>query len=91
MSHIIQQQADFSDLAGMGLDLVKLKNSETNEIIAYIGVFNGEESVNFIKPVSIKDLIAVSGIFGKKKFSKSMGKKDLVKAEVFINKKFNNR
>jgi len=91
MSHIIQQQADFSDLVGMGSDLVKLKNSENNEIIAYIGVFNGEESVNFARPVSIKDLIAVSEIFGKKKFSKSMCKKDLVKAEVFINKKFNNR
>ena len=91
MSHIIQQQADFSDLAGMGSDLVKLKNSENNEVVAYIGVFNGEQSVNFTKPVSIKDLIAVSEIFGKKKFSKSMDKKDLVKAEVFINKKFNNR
>jgi len=91
MSHIVQQQADFSDLAGMGADLIKLKNSETNEVIAYIGVFEGEDSINFTKPVSVKDLIAVSEIFGKKKFSKSMGKKDLAKAEVFINKKFNNR
>ena len=91
MSHIIQQQADVSDLAGMGANLIKLKNSETNEVVAYIGVFNGEDSVSFTKPVSIKDLIAVSDIFGTKKFSKSMDKKDLEKAEIFINKKFNNR
>lgn len=91
MSHIIEQSTTSSDLAGMGKELVKLKNMKTGEVLAFIGEFNGNECVNFTKPIKIDDLIAVAEIIQKKKFNKAISKNNFDKAEGFINKKFNDR
>lgn len=91
MNHIIEQTASISDLAGIGTELIKLKNSKTGEVLAFIGNTNGEECISLPKPIRIDDLICISEIMQKKKFNKALDKKNIDKAEIFINKKFNQR
>lgn len=91
MSHIVEQAATTSDLAGMGKELIRLKNTKTGEVLAFIGQFENKECISFPRPIKFEDVIAVAEILQKKKFNKAMNKNEFDKAEGFMNKKFNQR
>ena len=91
MNKIVEQTASVSEIAGIGMELIKLKNEKSGEVLAYIGQIDKKECVSFTKPISFDDLISVAEIVQKKKFNKAIIKNEFDKAEGFINKKFNHR
>lgn len=91
MSHIVEQVASSSDFAGIGNELIRLKDNKTGEVLAYIGNIGSEECVSFTRPVRLNDLISIIEIMQKKKFNKALSKNEIDKAEGFINKKFNQK
>lgn len=77
-----------NDLSGFGDNVVKLTDSQTSEVLAYIGRLNGEEKVHFSRPVNADQLEAVFELLQKKKFNKHISNERFDKAQEFADRKF---
>jgi hypothetical protein len=56
---VTETPTNCNDLSGFGENVVKLTDSQTSEVLAYIGRLNGEEKVHFSRPVNVNQLEAV--------------------------------
>jgi hypothetical protein len=77
-----------NDISGFGDNVVKLTDKESGEILAYIGLINGEEKIHFTKPITPDQVEAVSELLQKKKFTKHISQERYEKAQDFANRKF---
>ena len=77
-----------NDLSGFGDAVVKLTDKETGEVVAYIGVQQGEERVHIPKPLTPDQLEAVSELVQRKKFTKHISNERYDKAQAFADRKF---
>jgi hypothetical protein len=68
--------------------VVKLTDKETGEVVAYIGVQQGEERVHIPKPLTPDQLEAVSELVQRKKFTKHISNERYDKAQAFADRKF---
>lgn len=62
------------DLSGFGDSVVKLSDPETGEVVAFIGVQQGEQRVHFPKPISVDLVEAVNDLLQRNKFHKHISK-----------------
>jgi hypothetical protein len=73
-------------LAGFGENVVQLTDKDLQEVIAYVGVLQGEEKLFLPRPVSLDQLEAVTEFFQKKKFAKHLSNENYQKAQDFADK-----
>ena len=75
-------------LTGFGENVVKLTDSTSGEILAYVGKQNGEEKVHFAKPITVDQLEDVYELLQKKKFNKHISKERFNRAQEYADRKF---
>ena len=71
-----------------GDNVVKINDTETGEVIAIIGVQNGQEKVQFSKLVTPDQLDAINKLVQKKKFNKHVSQERFDKAQALANRRF---
>ena len=77
-----------NDLTGFGENVVKLTDSMSGQILAYVGKQGGEEKVHFAKPITVDQLEAVHELLQKKKFNKHISNERFDRAQEYANRKF---
>lgn len=85
---VTESQTGRSDMGGFGDAVVKLTDHETGEVVAYIGMQEGEQKVHFAKAVTPDQVIAVSELLERKKFGKHISNERFDKAQAFADRKF---
>lgn len=84
----VAESPNSRDISGFGDSVVKLTDKETGEVIAFIGVQQGEERVHIPKPITPDQLEAVSELVQRKKFTKHISNERFDKAQAFADRKF---
>ena len=74
-------------VSGLGEHVVELKD-ESGQVVAFVGIQNGEERIHFSKVVSPEQVEAVSELLQKKKFTKHISKQRFDDAQAFADRKF---
>jgi hypothetical protein len=77
-----------NEISGFGDNVVKLKDKDTGEVVAFIGTQNGEERVYFPKAITFEQVEAVSELLGRKKLQKHLHRERFEKAQAYADKKF---
>jgi hypothetical protein len=76
------------DLSGFGEAVVKLTDKETGQVVAFIGMQQGEEKVHIPNPLTPDQLEAVHDLVQRKKFNKHISNERFDKAQAFADRKF---
>lgn len=77
-----------NDLSGFGDNVVKLTDQTTGEVVAYIGIQQGQELIHFPKPITPEQVDAVNELVQKKKFNKYISNERFDKAQEFADRKY---
>ena len=85
---VTETQTGRNDLSGFGDSVVKLTDKDTGEVVAFIGMQQGEEMVYIPKPITAEQLEAVSELVQRKKFNKHISNERFDKAQAFADRKF---
>lgn len=75
-----------ADMLGIGDDVVKFIEQETDDVICYLGKKEDKDIVFFHKPVSAETIIEISNILTKKKMRKALDKGNFKKAQKIADK-----
>lgn len=85
---VIETPTTRNELSGFGDNVVKLTDSETAEVLVFIGKQEGEDKVYFPKPISLEQLHTIFDLLSKKKFNKYLFSEQFDKAQEFADRKF---
>jgi len=75
-----------ANILGIGDDVVKFIEQETDEVVCYLGRKEEKDVIFFHKPVLAETIVEISDILSKKKMRKALEKGDFKKAQRIADK-----
>lgn len=83
---VMYKEENAKNIIGMGDNVVKFIESQTDDVICYLGKKEDKDVVFFHKPVPPETIVAISQVLSKKKMRKAIEKGNYGKAQKLVDK-----